>query len=114
MAACAAMPAVASAQAQGASGQAHGMNQILVRDLDMMTGIMADVKGIIGRGNLTAAQRQQAMNILGQLGAVMQQMAAAGEIEGWQQTRRHNQLDEMKKQLEALKHQLDGRVPGPR
>jgi predicted RNA-binding protein with RPS1 domain len=109
MTACIMTTVCASAQMQGVPARTYTMNQGLVHDLEMMTGIMSDINTVFNRGNISIEQQQQAMSILGRMGVVMQQMAATKEVEGWQQSKQHRQLYDLKKQLEELKKQIEGK-----
>ena len=97
----------ASAQMQAIPGRTYPIDQGLVQDLGMMNGIISDINAIISHRNISVEQKQQLMNILGRLGGVMQQIASAKEVEGWQRSKQQRQLYEIKKQLEELKKHIE-------
>lgn len=109
MTACIMTSVIAAPQKQALPGQAYTPNQGLVHDLGMMTGIMSDINAMITHAKISIEQQQQVMGILGRLGVVMQQMAEAKEVEGWQQSKQHRQLYDMKKQLDELKMRIEGK-----
>lgn len=96
------------AQMQDVPARSVTINQGLVNNLGMVSGITADIYALINHKKISAGQQQLVMTILGQTGAVMQQMAAIKEIEGWQQLKQHRQLLDLKKQLAELKKQIEG------
>jgi hypothetical protein len=107
MAACIITNVFASAQMQAISDRTYTIDHGLVQDLGMMNGIMSDINAIISHRNISIEQKQQLMNILGRMGGVMQQIASAKEVEGWQLSKQHRQLYEIKKKLDELKKHIE-------
>lgn len=102
-------PSIVSAQTQAAHGPAYKTDQGLVRDLDLMTGMMTDINRLISRGNITVYQRQQIMKIMGEMGGVMQEMGSSPEIEGGKLRQQGTRLYEIKKRLDALKIEIESK-----
>ena len=102
-------PSSIYAQMQPVPGHTHRINQGLIRDLDLITGMMTDIDLLIRNGNITVQQRQQLMEVMGQLGGVMQQMGSAKEIEGWRLVQQRNKLNVLRKRLNVLKFELEGK-----
>jgi hypothetical protein len=99
---------IASAQMQGVTDRANATNPVLAHDLEMMAGLITDIQSVVNRADITVEQRQQAMKVLGQMGAVMQQMATAKEVEGWQQSKQNRKIYDLKNEMDVLKKQIAG------
>ncbi len=76
-------------------------------DLNTMAGMLTDIGRLLGQKPITPAQRRQIMGLLGELGGVMQEMGAGGEIEGWRLSKERHQIHGIKVRLDKVRRQLE-------
>jgi hypothetical protein len=109
-------PGITTAQMQGGTGGQpmmggqgmmsgqHMMGPGMMRNMEMMSGMMSDMHQMIGRGHMTQDQQRQMLEMMHQMGGIMQEMGTPkeGRIAG----EHYRQLQQMKKRLDELKKQV--------
>ena len=107
------LPGIVAAQMQGGpdgghmmgnqqmmSGQ-HMMGPGMMNNMEMMSGMLSDMHQMMGRGHVTPDQQRQMLEMMHQMGGIMQEMGTPkeGRLAG-----QHNrQLQEMRKRLNEMK-----------
>ncbi len=99
---------IATGQMQGGghgmmSGQ-HMMGPGMMRNMEMMSGMMSDMNHMISRGHMTPDQQRQMLDMMHQMGGIMQEMGVPKE--GQTAGHHYRQLQEMRKRLDEMKKQV--------
>lgn len=85
------------------SGQ-HMMGHGMMDNMQMMSGMMSDMHHMMRQGHMNAKQQGQMMEMIHQMGGIMQEM---GMPKKGQMAGHHNkQLQEMRKRLDELKKHM--------
>lgn len=101
------LPGITTAQMQGETGGKpmmggqRMMGPGMTRNMEMMSGMMSDMHQMMGRGHMTPDQQRQMLEMMHQMGGIMQDMGMPkeGRIAG----HHYKQLQEMRKRLDELK-----------
>ncbi len=82
----------------------HMMGPGMMRNMDMMSGMMTDMNQMMGRGHMTPDQQQRMLEIMGKMGVIMQEMG--GTKGGTMMGQHYKQLLELRKQLDEMKRHV--------
>ncbi|MEJ2673141.1 MAG: hypothetical protein P8168_13270 [Deltaproteobacteria bacterium] len=88
------------------SGQ-YMMGPGMQHNLGMMSGMMREMHQMMGYGNWTPAQQREMLQMMNQMGTLMQQMG--GPQNPQMQMQHRQQLERMQRRLNNLKSQMKGR-----
>jgi hypothetical protein len=101
---------ITTAQMQGGpggqgmmSGQ-YMMGPGMMRNMEMISGMMSDMHQMLGGGHMTQDQQRQMLEMMHQMGGIMQEMGTPKE--GRLAGEHYRQLQKMQKQLNELKKQV--------
>jgi len=97
------IPAFSAAQMQGGSGQHMMKGSTMGNNMGMMSQMMADMHEMMESGKMTPAQHKQMMQMMHQMGSLMQQMG--GPQGAKMQAQHQEQLQKMQKQVQEMKGQ---------
>ncbi len=106
---------IAAAQMQGGSsgesvtgglGMMYGqhMGPGMMRNLEMMSAMLTDMRGLMNRGHMNVEQQQRMFEIMRRMGGLLQKMGTP--IEGRVVGEHFKQLQELEIQLDKLKHEV--------
>jgi hypothetical protein len=79
----------------------HMMGPGMMRNMEIMSGMMSDMNHMVSRGHMTPDQQRQMLEMMHQMGGIMQEMGMPkeGQIAG----QHYRQLQEMRKRLDEMK-----------
>lgn len=103
-------PGITTAQMQGGAGGQRMMSGQrmtgpgMMRNMEMMSGMMSDMHQMMGRGHMTPDQQRQMLEMMRQMGGIMQEIGMPKE--GRMAGQHYRQLQEMRKRLDELKRQV--------
>jgi len=107
------VPGISAAQMQGSGkgqgmmGQGMMMSPQMQGNMGTMSDMMTQMHDMMTKGKMTPEQQKQMLDIMKQMSQMMQQMSMSpgGQMEQMQE-QHHKQLQEMKKNLDALHSQV--------